>query len=137
MSARAAFLFLGLWAAPIAAIACGACVEDQVAATYDHAVMTQAVALHHVVVFASVDSGRGGKSVVDEIRRTAARSKGVDAGSVRVSDEPSALSFSLDPKARSPEAALADIQARVRAKGVKLTILRVANAFLTRSVTPL
>ena len=126
MSSRTLFLVAGLFAAPMPAIACGACVEDQVAATYDHAVVTRAVARHHVVVFASVDSGRNLKSDVRQIRRAATASQGVDPGSVRVSEEPSALSFALDPTARSPEAALADIQARLRAKGVKLAILRVA-----------
>ena len=116
-----------LSAAPMAAIACGACVEDRVAATYDHVVMTQALARHHVVVFASVASGRSGISVAHEIRRTAARSKGVDASSVRVSEEPPALSFALDPTASSPETALAEIQTRLRAKNVKLTIIRVAS----------
>ena len=127
MSPRTLFLLLALSAAPMAAIACGVCVEDQVAATYDHAVMTQAIARHQVVVFASVDTGRDGKSVLPEIRRMAASGKGVDAGSVRVSDEPSALSFALDQAARSPAAALADIQSRLRAKGVKLTLLRVVS----------
>lgn len=127
MNPHPVFLLVALSAAPITASACGACVEDQVAATYDHAVMTQAVAQHHVVVFASVDSGGNGKTDVRAIGRAATASKGVDAGSVRVSDEPSALSFALDPTARSPQAVLVDIQTRLRAKGVKLIILRVAS----------
>ena len=52
MNSRNLLFVVGLCAAPMTAIACGACVEDRVAATYDHAVMTQAVARHHVLVFA-------------------------------------------------------------------------------------
>ena len=39
------------------AYACGACIEDKVAATYDHAVVTKATAKGQVVVFGTFDGG--------------------------------------------------------------------------------
>ena len=120
-------LLLASLAAPMTAIACGACVEDRVAATYDHAVMTAAAARHHVVVFVGIDSTRGGTAIVNEVRRAAAASNGVDAASVRVSAEPSALSFAIDPAVTTPKAALAAIQTRLRAKKVALTMIRVVG----------
>lgn len=109
------------------AIGCGACVEDKIAATYDHAVIAKAYARHHAVVFASVDRNGSSKIDMHEISRVAAAGKGIDARSVRVSEEPAALSFSLDPATRAPAAALADMQKRLRALGVRLTLLRIVN----------
>ena len=40
---------------PIVALACGACVEDMVAANYDHAIVDAAIAKHQPVVFVAVD----------------------------------------------------------------------------------
>ena len=127
MKARSLVLVVGLAAAPITALGCGACIEDKVAATYDYAVITQAAAQHHVVVFASVDSWPVGNAVAQAIRRTAASSKGVDPRSVRVSEEPSALSFAFDPATRSPDSVVAEIETRLHVKGVKLTIIRVTG----------
>src|SRR3982750_1452609 len=50
---RAAVFSLLLAAGPAAA--CGYCVEDKIAATYDHAVVTQAFARKHQVAFFHVD----------------------------------------------------------------------------------
>ncbi len=127
MSLRATLVLLASLSTPVVALACGACVEDRVAATYDHAVMTRALARHHVVVFVAVDIGTSGRPVTDAVRRSAKRGQGIDAGSVRVSREPSALSFALDPTARSPEEAVAELRTRLRATGVQLTLVRVAS----------
>jgi hypothetical protein len=42
-------------AAPATALACGACDEDKIAATYDHAVIDAAIARHRQVVFVAID----------------------------------------------------------------------------------
>lgn len=127
MKRRSLFLALALSTGSTTAIGCGACVEDQIAATYDHAVVTQAVARHHVVVFAAVERSRSEKLDTRQLSRVASASKGVVAGSVRVSGEPSALSFALDTTVRGPERALAEIETRLRTMGVKLSLLRVAS----------
>jgi hypothetical protein len=108
-----------------AALACGVCVEDKIAATYDHAVVTGAAARHHVVVFAAVDGGGVPAEASRALREVAARLKGVDRGSVRAADSPRALSFALDPRSGTPEAALAAIERAPKAAGVRLTLIRV------------
>jgi hypothetical protein len=107
------------------AFACGACVEDKIAATYDHAVVAEAAARHRVVVFAAVDGpgdpGEGAKALA----AAAARVPGVDRSSIRTAASPRALSFVLDPRAATPEKALAAIEAKSAARGLKLALIRV------------
>lgn len=117
---RKALLLLAL-AAP-AAWACGVCVEDKVAATYDYAVVQRALAHGQVVVYCEM-SGRAAEA---RLRHAAAQVSGVDAGTVRISAEPAALSFALDPARRSPAAAAAALQHAV--PGVHLHVIRVATA---------
>jgi hypothetical protein len=107
------------------ALACGACVEDKIAATYDHAVVADAAARHRVVVFAAVegpgDAAEGAKALASAAGRVA----GVDRASVRTAAFPRALSFALDPRAASPEKALAAIEAKTTARGLRLSLIRV------------
>jgi hypothetical protein len=84
-------------AAPMLAAACGVCIEDKIAATYDHAVITTAFNRGHAVVFAEMfdvlasDAGQQRK-IIHAFETTA----GVDRGSVRVSFNPPAISFAFD-----------------------------------------
>lgn len=77
------------------------------AATYDHAVVTRAIAKGQVVVFAEVSGGGSPATLVKAARRAAARVREVDPGSVRVAETPATLSFAMNGKALSPAAALA------------------------------
>jgi hypothetical protein len=117
---KKSLLLLAL-AAP-AVWACGVCVEDKVAATYDYAVVQRALARGQVVVYCEM-SGRGGDA---RLRQAAARVPGLDAASVRISAEPAALSFALDAAKRSPAAAAAALQHAV--PGVHLHVIRIATA---------
>ena len=110
-------------AAPLGALACGACLEDKIAAAYDHAVVTAAIAKRHVVVFAGVDGAGDAARQAESVKRAAARVPGVDRASIRSAASPQALSFALDPHARDPLAALAAIEKGV--PGVRLTLLKV------------
>lgn len=102
--------------------ACGVCVEDRVAATYDYAVVQRALAHGQVVVYCEL-SGRGGEA---RLRQAAAQVPGLDRDSLRVSAEPAALSFALDAAKRSPAAAAAALQRAV--PGLHLHVIRVATA---------
>ena len=68
--------------------ACGYCVEDKIAAVYDHAVVTQALARKHQVAFFGLDGPLAGdeneRRLIERIAETA---YGADAGSARVSIE--------------------------------------------------
>ena len=120
MRARALWAFVGALAAP-AAFACGVCVEDKIAVTYDYDVVQQAAARHHVVVFAAVEASFDPQA----LRNAAARVPGVDRASVRAATSPRALSFALDPRRSNPLAALAAIEREPALAGVRLSLIRV------------
>ena len=109
------------------AIACGVCIEDKVAATYDHAVIARAATQGQVVVFAEpragIDAARLGKILASR----AARTKGIDPASVRTAAAPPSLSFALDPRAGAPAKVLATIRKDARVPGLELALLRVVE----------
>lgn len=107
-------------ALPGLAFACGACVEDKVAATYDHAVVQAAAAQKKQMVFCEVQ----GFVTPSRMRAAAARVPGIDASSVRVSTHPAAISFALDSKVQSADAAASKIASRLGG-GVKILVLKV------------
>ncbi len=121
---RRALAMVGLAALPAAAWACGVCIEDKIAATYDYSVVTQAKAHHRVVVFAAVETHGDAASEAQALKRAAARMAGIDASSIRTASAPAALSFALDAHRASPAAALAALE-RTSGASVKLTLLRV------------
>ena len=82
-------------------LACGYCVEDKIAATYDHAVLTQAFARKHQVAFLHVDGGTPTRQALER----AAYAAGADKGSVRVAADLLTVSFAFDP-ARAPLGAI-------------------------------
>jgi len=124
MKARTLVAAFALAASP-AALACGACVEDKIAATYDYAIVSRAALRHHVVVFAAVDGKGDPARESRELRAAAARVKGVDRQSIRAADSPHALSFALDPRLAAPEAALSEIARAPAVRGVRLSLIRV------------
>ena len=108
------------------AIACGACVEDKVAATYDHAVIERATSKGDVVVFCEL------KGVVDvnRLKAAARHVKGIDATSIRVAQAPAALSFALNDVRQSPDNAV--VALRHTLPDVEIKIIRL----ITSSPTP-
>src|SRR3954465_1750179 len=90
-----ALIGAALLAATTAALACGYCVEDKIAAVYDHAVVTQAFARKHHVVFLHVDGTAASRTLLE---RAAYAAPAVDAGSVRVAGDLLTVSFAYDPR---------------------------------------
>ncbi len=109
---------------PLAAIACGACVEDRVAATYDHAIISSAIARHQQVVFVAVDEPMGSGKIGARLIAAAPRVRGVKADSLRTSIAPPAFSFVLDP-GLAPEAAVAGFRKAVGGSSARLTLVRI------------
>jgi hypothetical protein len=107
-----------------AALACGACVEDGVAATYDHAVINTATARHQQVVFVAVGGPISAEKLNARIAVAASRVHGVQAGTLRLSISPPAFSFALDA-AQEPEAAVAGFRKAVGDSGAHLTLVRI------------
>jgi hypothetical protein len=120
---RAAAAALALAAG--AASACGVCVEDKVAAAYDHSVVSHAAARGQVVVFAEPAGGGQAGRTAARLKAAAAKARGVDPSSVRASTAPAALSFALDPRVATPAQALAAIARSAGIPGLRLSELRV------------
>jgi len=87
--------------------ACGVCNEDKVAATYDHEVVRRANLQGRVMVFCEV------RGALDFRRLKAAATSigGIDVASLRTSTNPSTVSFALDGRRQSPQAAVNALQA--------------------------
>ena len=62
------------------AVACGYCVEDKIASTYDHAIVTSALARGHHVAFFHVD---GAPVTRRALEQAAAAVPGIDKGSAQ------------------------------------------------------
>jgi hypothetical protein len=111
-----------------AALACGYCVEDKIAAVYDHAVAMQAFSQKHQVAFFGID---GPLIVNDATRReieTLAKSVDLlDKGSVRVSVESAALSVAFDPRRVSFAAVQKSLEKKLAPKKLSLLPMRVMD----------
>ena len=110
---------LALFLASGAAEACGYCVEDKIAAVYDHAVVSRAAAAGHQVVFMHVEGPATRQSL-----EQAANAAGADRGSVRVSADFLTVSFAFDPK-RALGAIHSGMEKRL--KGVSLMPFQVMD----------
>lgn len=99
--------------------ACGTCVEDKIAATYDYRVMQDASRSGRVVVFCDVK----GDFRAERLGAAARTLRGVDPKSVRMSQQPAAISFALDTRVQSVNAA---VQSLERVAGpTRISVLRV------------
>jgi hypothetical protein len=103
-----------------AATACGACVEDKVAATYDHRVVERAAVSGDVMVFCEMT----GSSEPRQLKAAVRRVRGIRVWSLRVSVQAAALSFAMDPALQSPQATVDALQ-RGAAPGTRLTIVHM------------
>jgi hypothetical protein len=121
-----AALVLGLSAA--AAFACGFCVEDKLAAVYDHELVGRALGARHYVAFCGIEGVVAGRDAQrGEVTRALDAIAGVDRGSVRVSLEHATVSFAFDP-ARAPLPAVLRAARRTLAeRGLMLVPLRVMD----------
>jgi hypothetical protein len=91
------------------ALMCGVCVEDKVAATYDHAVVARALAQQRVVVFAEPRASIDAKTL-KALAARAARAPGVEAATVKTSESPASVSFVLDPRRADARKTVAALQ---------------------------
>lgn len=117
----AAALIVG---APVSARACGVCVEDKVAATYDHAVIEAAIAGRRQVVFVAVDGAPPSADLKSRIAAAAARVRGIERGTLRIAASPPAFSFAMDA-AQDARPVVASLQKALRDVDARLTLLRI------------
>lgn len=125
-------------AMPAAVHACGACVEDKVAATYDHAVIHAAIAKRQQVVFVAIDGTVDVRKIRTRIAAAAPNVRGVVASTLRTSVEPPAFSFAMRP-AQTPEIAVADFRRAIADSSIRLTIIRLMRdgALVEPAVRPM
>ncbi len=128
MRRRLALAALVLALSATTALACGFCVEDKLAAVYDHALVNRALGARHHVAFCGIEGVVAGRAAQrGEITRALDAIAGVDRGSVRVSLEHATLSFAFDP-ARAPlPAVLRAARRTLAARGLTLVPLRVMD----------
>jgi len=110
------------------ALACGVCVEDKIAAVYDHAAVHQALAAKRTVVFFHID----GKLVADErtrrsIASVARTTPGVDAASVRVSCELASMALAFDGRRTNLVKVQESLEKRLSAQGLSLLAMQVRD----------
>ena len=108
-----------------AALACGVCVDDKVAAVYDHDVMQQAAKSGSVVVFCELSGPFEAHVLAPRAKRAAQALPGVDSASVRTSNELPAISFVVDPARQKPEAAVNALRQRMASEGIVPKLLKV------------
>ena len=118
------FLVAAAMCAPARVLACGVCIEDKVAAAYDHAVIRHAIEKRQQVVFVAVDGPVDGGEVGTKVAK--ANVPGVVAGTLRVSTAPAAFSFALDA-GEEPARAVAGFRKAVRDPRAKLTLVRIVR----------
>ena len=108
--------------------ACGVCVEDKMAAVYDHAVIGKALGQKHHVAFFHVDGPlMAGEATKRALEQAAGTSSAADKGSVRVSVESASLAVAFDPQ-RFPVATLqGDLERRLSAKKLSLMLMQVVE----------
>ena len=110
------------------ALACGVCVEDRVAAVYDHAIVVRALERRHEVAFLAIEEALPARA---ELRRSIEAAieaaQGVDRGTARVSLESASLSFAYDPRRAGFGAVLASVEKKLAPRNLKLSMLRVIN----------
>lgn len=126
--ARFVAVALALLAVVEPAQACGHCVEDRIAAVYDHALVQNTVASgHQIAYFAWEGVLAGGESSRLELLVQVQAVPGVDKGGVRVSMEPAAIAVAFDPRRSNATSLGAALQARLRRLKLSVVPLQAAQ----------
>jgi hypothetical protein len=117
-----------LAAAPIA-YACGVCIEDKVAAVYDHVAVTRALEAKSTIVFFAIDGAiPPGAAALRKIAALAASAPGVDRDSVRISREAASLAVAFDPRRGNLATVLEVLDQRLAPMRLSLLAMRVMDS---------
>jgi hypothetical protein len=109
----------------VPATACGYCVDDKVAAAYDHVVVERTLAQGHEMAFFSLELAQPATRDTDPaIRRAIERIPGVDRARRRVALEAGGLSLAFDPKRVSQAGVAQRTRSRHHAAGACAALLR-------------
>lgn len=103
------------------ASACGYCVEDKIAAVYDHAAVVQARAQKHATVYFAIDGTI--RDAASSLKTVVERTKGVEKGSARVSVEAKALAVTFDPRRTALPVLQRGLENALKPRGLELLLL--------------
>ena len=110
------------------ALACGHCVEDKIAAVYDHANVMQALKRKHHVAYFAID---GTLPPADDTRQMleslAESAGGVDKDSARASVDSAALAIAFDPKRTTFAAVQKTLERKFAGSKLTLQPLRIMD----------
>ena len=131
-TARAAAAVAGLaglaLAAASPAFGCGYCIEDRVAAVYDHGVITDALNAHHQIAYFAIDGPLPGNGKSRRIiARALASTKGIDAPSLRVSVESASLALSYNEKWTTSAQIIDTLNRKLATRGLSVSLLKVMD----------
>lgn len=107
------------------ALACGVCIEDKVAAVYDHGVVQQAAKDGRLVVFCELSGPFEASALAARTKRAAQALPGVDRDSVRTSNDLPAISFVIDPRQQTPNAVVAALRRELAGDSIVPKLIRV------------
>ena len=125
---RAVFAAATFLLASESATACGYCVEDKVAATYDHAVVIRALDQRHEIAFFAIEGTVAENPALQRTIESALESTaGIDRGTFRVSLASASLSFAYDPARAGLGPVMRSLDRKLAAAGLSLSVLRVIN----------
>ena len=126
-SAGAAGLAVLALVAASPVLGCGHCVEDRIAAVYDHGVIAQALERNHRMAFFALEGplprGRESRHLV---AAALASSGGVDQLSLRVSVESASFSLSYDAKRISAARIRETLNRGLAARGLSVSPMRTS-----------
>lgn len=125
---RVAAALLALSAAP-AAIACGHCIEDRVAAVYDYQLELLAGQEHLRIAYLGVRGARAETQAASDRVAAVLRENAVAMpGTIRTSVEPAAAAFAWHGDDQALRAALRDTNSRLAPAGLSVELLRTWDA---------
>jgi hypothetical protein len=123
-----AIVAAALFAYSLQVLACGYCVEDKMAAVYDHAIVTRALAQKHQVAFFHIEGELAPWPATKRALEGLANDlPGADRGSARVSPESAALSVAFNPQRVSAAALQAALERKLAAGRKTLMLLQVMD----------
>jgi hypothetical protein len=125
---RRALIFVALLAAAPVVYACGVCVEDKIAAVYDHAAIRGALDARNTVVFFAIEGViPPGAGTLRKIAAMAASGPAVRKDSVRISRDAAALALAYDPRRTNLAKVQQIIERKLGPMGLSLFALRVMD----------
>lgn len=112
----------------MAALACGYCIEDRVAAVYDQEVVDAAARAHRTVAFFSIEGDLRDDADSKRAVGVALEAAGAVDGSSRMALENAACSMAYDSSRISLDAVVAAANRPLASRGLALAPLRVIDA---------